>query len=91
MPTETFTLADLGYGAEDIAASPTDFAATSVFRVMSDEGAACLLDVCKQLEAFTTSNARIARNTRGGVYRSKFLRDLCLSPDVAAHMSQMQS
>ena len=56
---------------------------------MSDEGAACLLEVCRQLSDFTSSNARIDRNTRGGVYRSRFLRDLCLSPDVTAFMSQI--
>jgi len=83
------SLTQLGYSADDIAECPTDFAATSVFRMLSDEGAACLLDVCKQLESFTTSNPRIARNTRGGVYRSKYLRDLCLSPDVAAFMGEL--
>lgn len=88
-PTDVYSLADLGYGAEDIADCPNDFGATSVFRVLSDEGAACLLDVCKQLEAFTTSNPRIARNTRGGVYRSPFLRDLCLSVDVNQFMSEI--
>ncbi|MEM9210859.1 MAG: hypothetical protein AAGA63_05170, partial [Pseudomonadota bacterium] len=44
---------------------------------------------CKALEAFTTSNPRISRNTRGGVYRSQFLRDLCLSRDVAEFMGEL--
>lgn len=88
-PSDIYSLADLGYGADDIAQCPTEFGATSVFRVLSSEGAACLLDVCQQLEAFTTSNPRIARNTRGGVYRSAFLRDLCLSPDVSEFMSRL--
>lgn len=88
-PDSIMSLTQLGYSADDIAECPTDFAATSVFRMLSDEGAACLLDVCKQLESFTTSNPRIARNTRGGVYRSKYLRDLCLSPDVAAFMGEL--
>ena len=86
-PSEVYSLADLGYDQEEIATCPSDFGATSVFRILSDEGAACLLDVCKQLEAFTTSNERIQRTTRGGVYRSQFLRDLCLSPDVTEFMS----
>ena len=83
------SLSDFGYSAEEIAECPSDFAVSSIFRVLSDEGAACLLDVCQQLSAFTTSNARISRNTRGGVYRSKFLRDLCLSEDVTEFMSQI--
>ena len=83
------SLSDFGYSAEEIAECPSDFAVSSIFRVLSDEGAACLLDVCQQLSAFTTSNARISRNTRGGVYRSKFLRDLCLSEDVTDFMSQI--
>lgn len=86
-PDTIYSLADLGYSKDEVAECPVEFAATSVFRVLSDEGAACLLDVCKQLEAFTSSNARIARNTRGGVYRSKFLRDLCLSTDVSEFLS----
>ena len=89
MPADVYSLADLGYGQEAIAACPTDFAATSVFRVLSDEGVACLYDVCKQLEAFTSSNPRIERCTRGGVYRSKFLRDLCLSPEITEFMSKL--
>ena len=88
-PTEIYSLADLGYSADDIAACPTPFGATSVFRILSDEGAAAMLDVAHQLEAFTTSNARIARNVRGGAYRSQFLRDLCLCPEVTAFMSQI--
>lgn len=88
-PTEVYALADLGYSPEDIASCPTTFGATSVFRILSDEGAAALLDVARQLEAFTTSNARIARNVRGGAYRSKFLRDLCLCPEVTAFMSDI--
>ena len=89
-PPETcYTLADLGYDNNAIADCPSDFAATSVFRVLSVEGAECLYQVCKQLEAFTSSNPRIERCTRGGVYRSRFLRDLCLSPDIAAFMSDL--
>ena len=83
------SLHDFGYSQDDIDACPSDFAVSSIFRVLSEEGAACLLEVCQQLSAFTSSNARIDRNTRGGVYRSRFLRDLCLSPDVTSFMSEI--
>lgn len=86
-PENLLSLADLGYGDELKGTTPTDIAATSAFRILSDEGAELMLHVCKQLEAFTTSNERIARNCRGGVYRSKFLRDFSLSVDVAEHLS----
>ena len=87
MPDVIESLSDFGYAQEDIDACPSDFAVSSIFRVLSEEGAACLLEVCRQLEHFTTSNARIERNTRGGVYRSRFLRDLCQSKDVTDFMS----
>ena len=89
MPVQTVTLADLGYGRDAIAECPTTLAITSCFRVLSDEGVACLLEVVRSLERFTTSNPRIARNVRGGVYRSRFLRDLCLSPEIADAVSRI--
>ncbi len=88
-PENLLTLSELGYGAEIDGTSPTDVAATSAFRILSDEGAELMLHVCQQLEAFTTSNARIAKNCRGGTYRSKFLRDFSLSLDVAEHLSSI--
>ena len=89
MPDEIYSLADLGYSEAEIAACPTPFGATSVFRILSDVGAAAMLEVASMLEEFTTSNARIARNVRGGAYRSKFLRDLCMCPEVTAAMSEI--
>lgn len=86
-PEVIYSLADLGYFEEEIATCPSPFGASSVFRVLSDEGVACLYETVKRLEAFERSNARIQRCVRGGVYRSKFLQDLCLSKDVAEFMS----
>ena len=88
-PETIESLRDFGYDEADIAACPSDFAVSSLFRVLSDEGAAALLHVCRQLAAFTTSNERIDRTTRGGVYRSRFLADLCLSEDVRAFCSDI--
>ena len=89
VPAEIISLEDLGYREEDIAKCPTGLGITSCFRVLSEEGVACLLEVVRRLERYTTSNPRIARNVRGGVYRSRFLRDLCLSPDVAHAISKL--
>ena len=88
-PGEIISLTEFGYSAEEVNSCPSDFAATDIFRILSDEGAACLMEVCNQLEAFTTSNPRIQRNMRGGVYRSAFLRDLCISKDVAEFVSEI--
>ncbi len=88
-PSEVISLREFGYSDEELKDCPTDFGVTNIFRILSDEGAAALYDVCKQLEAFTTSNPRIQRNTRGAVYRSTFLRELCLSPDVTAFLSRI--
>ena len=86
-PSQVLSLSSFGYSEDHIAACPSDFAVTNIFRILSDEGAACLYEVAKQLEAFTTSNPRIERCTRGGVYRSKFLRDLCLCPEITEFIS----
>ena len=88
-PETVVSLEELGYGPEEIAECPTTLGITSCFRVLSDEGVACLLEVVRSLERFTTSNARIERNVRGGTYRSRFLRDLCLSPDIAEAISEI--
>ncbi len=88
-PEHILSLEDFGYGEEIAGTTPTNIAATSCFRILSEEGVAALYHVCKQLEEFTTSNPRISRNTRGGVYRSKFLRDFSLSVEVANHLSEI--
>jgi len=88
-PDDVLTLAGLG-DDEARVTTPPSVAATSCFRVLSDEGVEALHHVCRQLERFATSNPRIARNVRGGVYRSGFLRDLALSPDVTTHLSELR-
>ncbi len=88
-PASTLSLTDLGYGDEIAGTTPTQIAATSCFRVLSDEGVEAMYHVCKQLEAYTTSNPRVARNTRGGVYRSKFLREFSMCRDYIEHLSSI--
>ncbi len=87
-PERHYSLAELGYEPSQLTEpTPSTVAATDCFRILSDEGA--LYHVCKQLEAYTTSNPRISRNTRGGVYRSRFMRDLSLSPEITEHLSTL--
>ena len=89
-PTEILMLADLGYRAEEIAAKATPVAASSPFRLLSDEGAAIMLDVARRLRGFVTpAGDRIEQMTRGGCYRSRWLRDLSISQDVSDHLEKI--
>lgn len=88
-PDDIVTLQDLGYAQEEIAACPTELGITSCFRILSDEGVACLLDVARRLTPYIRGVERISRMVRGGAYQSRFLRDLCLSRDVAGWVSEI--
>lgn len=89
-PDEILTLADLGYGPDDIAGKATTIAASSPFRVLSDEGAAVMLTVARRLREFCRpAGDRIERTVRGGCYRSRWLRDLCISPEVTQHFADI--
>ena len=44
MPTKITSLGELGYSDEAVASCPTDLGITSTFRILTDEGAACLLE-----------------------------------------------
>ena len=86
--TAVITLAELGYDADDVATKATAIAASSPFRVLSDEGAEVMLATARRLRAFVKpAGNRIERTVRGGCYRSRWLRDLCLSADVNEHLA----
>ncbi len=87
-PDEVILLRDLGYGDDEIATKATPVAISSPFTVLSDEGAETMLAVARRLRAFARpAGTRIERTVRGGVYRSRWLRDLCRSGEVAEHLS----
>ena len=89
-PDEVVMLADLGYGPDEIATKATAVAASSPFRVLSDEGAAVMRDVARRLRAFArAAGNRIERMTRSGCYRSRWLRDLCVSQEVSDHLERV--
>ncbi len=86
-PSEIIMLADLGYPDDEIATKATPVAASSPFRVLSDEGSRVLLDIARQLRRYVRpAGERIENMLRGGCYRSRWLRDLCTSEDVTAHL-----
>lgn len=89
-PDEVTMLTDLGYIEEEISGTATPVACSSPFRVLSDDGAEIMLETARRLRAFATpAGDRIENVVRGGCYRSKWLRDLALSPEVARHMSSI--
>ncbi len=89
-PAGTRSLADLGYDDAEIAGVATPVAVSEPFRVLSDEGAAVMLETCRRLRAFTRrAGNRIENTVRGGCYRSRFLRDLCIEPAVTEAMAEI--
>ena len=89
-PKESLSLQDLGYSEEEIAKCPTNFGVSGVARLLSDEGVKVLMEVAQALKKYSASGGdRIQYMLRGGVYRSKFLRDLCLCSEVSKIMSEI--
>ena len=90
VPGEVITLADLGYSADDIAGTATSLAATTPFRILSHEGAAVMLETARRLRTFCRpAGERIERVVRGGCYRSRWLADLCTSPELTQHLADI--
>ena len=89
-PATLTMLADLGYCEAEIASTATPVAFSEPFRVLSDEGAAVMLKTALRLRPFQTrAGERIEHMVRGACYRSRWLRDLCLSPEVTAVMADV--
>lgn len=89
-PESVVMLADLGYSASEIATKATPMAASAPFRMLSDEGAEVMLTVARRLRSYARpAGDRIARVVRGGTFRSRWLHDLCVSPEVTQHLSRI--
>lgn len=79
-------LSELGYSEAEISTKATPVAASSPFQVLSEEGAAALLQAARALRQHAVSCERIDNMVRGGCYRSAFLRDLCIDPSLTQLM-----
>lgn len=89
-PDAVITLADLGYEQREIDGTATSIAISSPFRILSSEGVAQMLATARRLREFCQpAGNRIERSVRGGCYRSRWLADLCISPDVTAHLARI--
>ena len=89
-PSEIVMLDDLGYTPDEVAGTATPVACSSPFRLLSAEGAEVMLETARRLRTFANpAGERIERVVRGGCYRSRWLRDLALSPEVTGHLSKI--
>ena len=88
-PTQIYSLKDLGYTDAEIAQCPTEFGVSSPARLLSEQGVQVLQQVTRNLRQYAVSCERIQNLVRGGVYQSRFLRDLCLSPEVNEFVSDI--
>lgn len=91
MPTRVWTLEDFGYEAAARALTPSPVAITSPFRILSDEGTALFTQVLRDLRAdcVVSRGRRLSVFLSGGVYRSRFLRELVTAPEILAHFSRI--
>lgn len=91
LPERTWSLEEFGYGPEARARTPSPVAITSTFRVLSDEGTAALQAVLRNLRSdhSRATGRRLSVFLAGGVYRSRFLRDLVQSPALLEHFSRI--
>ena len=88
-PTNIYSLADFGYEESTIAQCPTNLAITSTMRLLSEEGVAALYEISLALQRYQKGCERIPNMVRGGVYRSKFVRDFSLCPVVTEFLSEI--
>lgn len=89
-PESVTTLSELGYSAEEIATKATPVAASSPFRLLSPEGVQVMLDTARALRKHAKpAGERIENVVRGGCYQSRWLRDLCISTEVNAHLAKI--
>tara|TARA_Y100000588_G_scaffold182826_1_gene196590 strand:+ start:826 stop:1872 length:1047 start_codon:yes stop_codon:yes gene_type:complete len=95
-PTRSWLLSELGYTENEIRDTGCPLAFTEPFRLLSEEGAARLQEVVRMLRSYSQGGdlERSESKSRliyvaGGVYRSRFLRELCSSIDVAEFLSEL--
>lgn len=87
------TLCDLGYGPEDGRDLPSNLAVAGPMRLLSPAGVAALRRVAAAYDALVPQSEGQRRTgyrkPRGLLYSSRFVRDLCRDPDLAAFLSDV--
>lgn len=87
-PKRVWTLEDFGYTKAQVARANFPLAVTAPFRILSQAGVKALRDAIAAIKDHRGSD-RIAKFIRGSVYRSKFIRDFCTSPEVNGFLGQI--
>ncbi|MBX2879455.1 MAG: hypothetical protein KTR32_05945 [Granulosicoccus sp.] len=88
-PVQKIYLSEFGYSDEEISRKASRVGATSPFRILSPAGAEILLSIARRLRAHAIRCERIENMVRGGCYRSRWLRDLCINPALTDLMSEI--
>lgn len=88
-PATVTYLTEFGYSEEEVRTKASPVAVSSPFRILSDEGSRVLLSVARSLRRHAIRCERIQNMVRGGCYRSRFLRDLCIDPTVTELMCEI--
>ncbi len=88
-PTQVWRLSDFGYGAAQILNCASEIAVAGPFRLLSEEGVAAVRSVALALRDMRQTSDRTANYLAGGVYRSKFLRDLCACTQITDFLSEI--
>lgn len=88
-PDQVWQLTDFGYSPEQVHFFHFPIAITSPFRMLSAEGLQAMRHTVFQLASHAASSSRIANFVRGGVYRSRFLRDFCQCTEISAFIGEL--
>jgi hypothetical protein len=88
-PANVWSLSDLGYSATRIRKCASEVAVAGPFRLLSQEGVEAARAVASGLRKVRQTSDRTANYVAGGVYRSRFLRDLCQCREITAFLSQI--
>jgi len=92
-PDRIYKLAEFGYSDEMIATFPSDIACTSPARLMTREGVDVLREVVRLHHADQQKRQgadwKIKGSMRAAVYRSRFIRDFSLAPEVTEFFSRL--
>ena len=89
-PASVTGLAEFGYSEAEIEPTATPVAVSAPFRVLSEDGARIMLETARRLRPWAArAGNRIENVVRGGCYRSRWLRDLCISQEVTEAMSDI--
>ena len=86
-PALTSCLSEFGYGAAEIHQCASGVAVAGPFRLLSEEGVAAARAVALALRDQRLKGDRTASYLAGGVYRSRFLRELCNCTEVLDFVS----